>query len=295
MLAGLNDKQSLPFVKQILTTAPSERDQIHGSVISALGPMEHPELADVILESYPKLDPAVQPKAIEVLTGRKAWSQALLQAVREKKIPATALNVNHVRKILASGDEELAQTVQDVWGIVRTKRDPTREKLITDMRKQLQKTPGDPHRGRLVFHKICGQCHKMHGKGEEVGPDITVNGRSSYEQLLSNVFDPSLVIGAGYQPMIVVTTKGLVVTGLIVENGPQRIVLKTQGGKLETIPRDKIEESKISELSMMPEGIEKQLSPQELADLFAFITLDKPPENPEAKRLPGAPAPLRKP
>src|SRR5262249_9100447 len=153
----------------------------------------------------------------------------------------------------------------------------------------LKKTPGDAKAGVEVFKKLCAQCHKIHGEGQEVGPDITSNGRSDFEQLLSNVFDPSLVIGAGYAATTVTTKKGLVVTGLVVEDTPQRIVLKQQGGKLETIPRKDVDEVTVSKISLMPEDVEKQLKPQEIADLFAFLCLDKPPSDPGAKRIPGTP------
>ena len=75
----------------------------------------------------------------------------------------------------------------------------------------------------------------------------------------------------------------------MVEDNAQRIVLKIQGGKLETIPRDQIEERIVSRLSMMPENLESQLKPQELADLFEFLTLSTPPDDPHARRIPGAP------
>ena len=70
-------------------------------------------------------------------------------------------------------------------------------------------------------------------------------------------------------------------------------MLKLQGGKLETVPRDKIDEITASPLSMMPEDIEKQFKPQEIADLFAFLTLDKHPSDRTAKRLPGVPVERR--
>ena len=153
------------------------------------------------------------------------------------------------------------------------------------MRTFLRKTSGDAQSGQAVFQKLCGQCHKIHGQGQDVGPDITVNGRSSFEQLISNVFDPSLVIGTAYQPRTVLSSDGRILTGLLAEDSPQRVVLKMQGGKLETIARDDIEQIETSRLSLMPEGVEKQLKPQELADLFAFLALDKPPSDPAARRL----------
>ncbi|HTN03752.1 MAG TPA: c-type cytochrome, partial [Planctomycetaceae bacterium] len=162
-----------------------------------------------------------------------------------------------------------------------------RDKVIADMRRLIRSTPGDAHKGQEVYKKICAQCHKIYGEGAEVGPEITLNGRNDYTQLLSNVFDPSLVIGAGYRSYTVATDEGRVINGLLVEDSPQRVVLKVQGGKQEIIPRDQIEDFKVSEISLMPEGIEKQYTPQELIDLFAFLTLDKPPVDPTARRLPG--------
>jgi len=73
---------------------------------------------------------------------------------------------------------------------------------------------------------------------------------------------------------------------LLVEDSPQRIVLKVQGGKLETIAREDVEAMKVSELSLMPEGLEKQLKPQEIADLLAFLSLDKHPDDPAARPIP---------
>ncbi len=67
---------------------------------------------------------------------------------------------------------------------------------------------GDIERGWKVYDRICGQCHVLHGRGLEVGPNITRNGRGSFEQLVSSVFDPSLVVGEAYKSTIVATDDG---------------------------------------------------------------------------------------
>lgn len=248
------------------------------ATLAAIGRWNEPRVADVILQNYAKFEAELQPKAIEVLTQRSSWSRKLLTAIGEGKVPKNALNVNQVRQLLASRDDQLAALVTKHWGAVRSERNPQREQVIQEMRVLLEQTPGDTGRGQIVFHKVCGQCHKIFGKGHDVGPDITSNGRNSFDQLLSNVFDPSLVIGAAYQARTVITDDGRVLTGLLAEDNPQRIVLKLQGGKQEIVPRDQIEEMQISRLSLMPEGLEKQLKPQEIADLFAFLMLSEPPE-----------------
>jgi putative membrane-bound dehydrogenase-like protein len=265
---------------------PSTSHDLAGQMLAMLGRLDDARVASMLLKTYPTIAAELQPKAIELLTQRAIWAKPLVEAIGANKIPATALNVNQVQRLLALKDPELTAAVNKHWGTIRTTRDPAREKFVTEMRSLVRSTKGDPHLGIEVFNRVCGQCHKIHGQGQDVGPDITANGRSSFEQLLSNVFDPSLVIGASYQARTVLATDGRILTGLLVEDSPQRIVLKVQGGKLETLPRTDIDALKISELSLMPEGLEKQLKPQEIADLFAFLTLDKHPDDPTARPIP---------
>jgi putative heme-binding domain-containing protein len=82
---------------------------------------------------------------------------------------------------------------------------------------------------------------------------------------------------------------GTVVTGLLMERDDKRTIIKVQGNKLETIPADEIEEFKQDKKSLMPEGIENQLSSQELADLFALLTLESPPSSKENAKISGTP------
>jgi putative heme-binding domain-containing protein len=285
LIAG-GDDQALSLAVQLLDGRKNASGELQAGVLGALGRLDDPRVGAEVAAAYERLSAQQRPKAIELLTQRPAWSKDLLAAIGKGEIPTTALNANQVRKLLDSGDAELTAAVQRHWGTIRTERDPLREEVLAKMRDFLRKTPGDPHRGREAFMKVCGQCHKIYGQGQEVGPDITLNGRGSFEQLLSNVFDPSLVIGAAYQAHTVITADGRVLTGLLTEDSPQRVVLKAQGGKLETVPRDDVEEMRVSKLSLMPEGVENQLQPQELADLFAFLMLDRPPEDPEAKPIP---------
>ncbi|MGC1274110.1 MAG: c-type cytochrome, partial [Planctomycetaceae bacterium] len=247
----------------------------------------------VLIESFDELEPQLRSRTVELLTQRPAWSDQLVAAIEAEKISKDVVNVNQFRRLVGSNDKELAKRATSIWGTLREGRSPQREQVIADVRKLLETKPGDPVAGEKVFVKACAVCHKIYGKGEEVGPDVTRNGRNDFAQLLSNVLDPSLVIGAGFQARTVVTSDGRVLSGLVVEDTPQRIVLKLQGGKTETIPRSDVEEDAVSPVSLMPEGLEKQLTQQELADLFAYLALDRPPTDPEARRLSGAPEPKR--
>lgn len=285
-LIGGAAPSALSIAEKLLdTTSVGTQEQ----VLFLLGRMNSPKIADVILSRYAKLEPGLQPKALELLTTRSEWSTPLLAAIEAKTISKDAPNLNQLRRMASFKDEAFVKQFKALYGKIREGRNPDREQVLNKTRDFLHGTPGDPERGIVVFKKVCAQCHKLYGEGAEVGPDLTGSGRNNWDQLLTNVLDPSLVIGGSYQARILQTTDGRVLTGLAVEDNDQRVVLKVQGGKLETVPRDQIEVYKVSEVSMMPEQLEKQITPQELADLFSYLALDKPPSDPNAKYLPGYP------
>ena len=288
-LLAAGDATALDRVAAILAKPRQNSASFRAAVLAALDQDEDQRVAPIVLDNYDRLEPELKPRAIELLTQRPAWAKTLLEAIGRKQIPATALNVNQVQRLLASHDKDLVALVTAKWGSVRTDRNPQREQVVAQVRELLKATHGDAIKGQAVFQKVCAQCHRIYGQGQDVGPEITANGRASFEQLLSNVLDPSLVIGAGYQARIVITNDGRSLTGLLAEDTPQRIVLKMQGGKLETIARSDIESITLSKLSLMPEGLERQLTQTELVDLFEYLLWDKPPGDPTAKRLPGAP------
>jgi putative heme-binding domain-containing protein len=292
-LMAASDRHVLASAESLLADKRLSRD-FRARVLTDLGRLDHPQVADDLVPIYAKLEPELRSQLADLLTQRQVWAKALVQAVADKKFPRDAISVNHHRRLLAFKDAALVKQVRAQWGVLREDRNPEREKVVAQMREFLRKTPGDEVKGIVVFKNICAQCHKLHGEGQEVGPDLTNNGRATFEQLLSNVFDPSLVIGASYQAVTIETVKGRQITGVLVEDNEERIVLKMAGGKQEIIVRRNVETVTVSKLSLMPEGFEKQLKPQEIADLFAYLSLDKPPSDPKARYIPGTPHPKRK-
>jgi putative membrane-bound dehydrogenase-like protein len=276
-------------VATVLYSVDPKTPNLRAQVLNKLGKLDNTWVAGLVLETYSRFTSDEKAKAIELLTQRPAWGKTLFQHIAKKNLSKDVVNVNQARRLLATKDAELIKLIEKHWGSPRDSRNPEREKVVAQMKELFKKTPGDPKAGALHFKKICAQCHKIYGVGIEVGPDITSNGRADFDQLLSNIFDPSLVIGAGYQAVIVNTKQGQTLTGLVVEDNKERVVLKIQGGELKTISRADVEEQFTSKLSMMPEDLEKQLRPQEIVDLLEFLSLDRPPDDPKAKRIPGAP------
>lgn len=249
-----------------------------------------------LVESIANLPAGVQATIAERMSQREATSIQLLDTIISGKLPKDVVSPNQIRSLAKSKSEIVRQKAAEVWGTIRTDASATRQPVVEEMTKHLlSQAKGNAQRGLAVYDRICGQCHIMHNRGYEVGPNITRNGRGNFEQLIVSVFDPSLVIGDAYKSVSVLTVDGRVINGIVTEQSDQRVVLKIQGGKQEVIPTADIEELKQSSQSLMPEGLEAQMTKQELADLFALLSLENPPDSNQNQPIPGTPENLHQP
>ena len=152
--------------------------------------------------------------------------------------------------------------------------------------RELAARDGDSTRGQAVFFAAaqnsgavaCGACHRVQGQGQWVGPDLsTIGTKYGKEELIRSILYPSAAIGYNNKTHVLATVDGRVLTGLIVEESPDRIILKTADGKRETVPTREVEDHKISEVSLMPEGLAGFLSDGEFSDLVAYLTTLRQP------------------
>ncbi len=248
-------------------------------------------MSALILENWERLTPALRLNSIEPLTASKPTMLMLTKAIERGLVSKDLVNTNQLRKWLAAGDADLTPAIESVWGRVRANVDQSRQEVVSKIQELLDSgKAGSVSRGQEVFTRVCSQCHVLHGQGYEVGPNIANNGRGSLEQLVSNVMDPSLVIGEAFQARTVLTVDGEIVAGLVAAETDKYLRLKIQGGKtVEFDKQEDVEAIKISDKSLMPEGIEEQLKEQEILDLFAFLCLLKPLDAADNSLIPGTP------
>lgn len=246
-------------------------------------------------KSVSKLSLRDQSVLAEKMSQREATAKSLLDWMSRGIVRKEILSPNSLRLMASKGSEEIKLQLAKVYGAVRTEEDPERDRVVKRMTEQVRGLRGgDVQRGWLVYDRICGQCHMMHGRGVEVGPNITANGRGNYEQLMVSIFNPSLVIGDAYRSVTIRTKDETVYTGILVSRDGTKTVIKTQGGKEVTVLADEIETYQQDKKSLMPEGIESQLSESELADLFALLTLEKAPGSEENGTILGTPTGLHR-
>ncbi len=142
---------------------------------------------------------SVQLAAIEPLTQSSGSMKKLVAAIENGRIAKDLSNTNQLLKWSTANEPELNQAISRVWDDCAVPKIPIASKSWPIRSSCLPVVEAaDPLAGEAHFKRICFQCHKLHGQGMEVGPDISANGRGSFEQLVSNVMDPSLVIGQAF-------------------------------------------------------------------------------------------------
>jgi putative heme-binding domain-containing protein len=136
---------------------------------------------------------------------------------------------------------------------------------------------GDRLRGKAVFAKTCSVCHQLEKVGHSVGPDLAQVINKTPIYLLTEILDPNKNVDSRYIEYQAVLKNGRTFIGLLVTETSASITLRGQEGKEQSILRSEIDELHSTGKSLMPEGLEKDLPKQTMADLIAYLTANSPP------------------
>ncbi len=230
------------------------------------------EIGEKLVQNYRKFRGPDRPQVIALLCSRVTFANALIDALKENKIPLADLTAFDVRQLRSLGDEQLSNQMSELWGDVR---DSSAEKIakIELLKAQLSTevlAAADKSNGRMLFSKTCMKCHRLFGEGEKIGPELTGANRNNIDYLLENILDPSAVVSKDYRMSIILTGDDRVLNGLIVSSNEKTLTLQTQT-ELLTLAKEDIEEVKQTQLSPMPDGLMDNLSNDEIRDLFAYL------------------------
>ncbi len=191
--------------------------------------------------------------ALEALSSRATWTQAMLDAITEGKVSASGFPAPVRRALATSADKTIRDQAFKVLGAWQDSSDDV--KALIAAKKQACLT-GDPDlaNGKLIFTSTCMVCHEFHGGGQKVGPDLIGSGRSNLDAILANVIDPNQIIGNGYENFTVATKDGRTLAGRVVEDTPGHVKLLGAGGAAQVVPRDQIATLTNTKQSLMPMG-----------------------------------------
>jgi putative membrane-bound dehydrogenase-like protein len=197
--------------------------------------------------------------------------RALVSALSDPAVRA-AVRAEQVKPILDKYPKPVRDEAEKLYALLAEARKGESEKL----ERLVKELPaGDVRRGQLVFNGAKGQCaacHKIGYVGGLVGPDLTrIGGIRTERDLLESIVFPSASFVRSYEPVRVRTADGRTLNGIIKKDAPDELVLAVAADKEERVARADVEEVSPSSVSLMPAGLDQQLSVQELADLVAFL------------------------
>lgn len=277
LIAALPVKTNPEVSAALLTVAKESRnDEVRGTAISALGSADAPEIGRELAAMHASVSEDLRLVIQNVLAGRVAWAQELVRQVEAGKIDAERVSPVVVRKLRLLGDAELSAAVTKLWG---ESTGPSPEAISAQL-KQYEATitaaNGNPYSGRKLFATQCGKCHTLFNEGGQIGPDLTVYKRDDLRGILMHVLQPSLEIREGFETFLVETDDGRQLSGFIADQDSGVVVLRGVDGKNVVIPRDTIEDMRAAPVSLMPEGLLKELSEEQVRDLFAYVRASQP-------------------
>ena len=129
-----------------------------------------------------------------------------------------------------------------------------------------------------MFKQNCQSCHAIQGKGEKVGPDLASVASRRTDLLIADILDPSQQVSPDFINYMAVTKDGRVLSGMIAGETTESVTLRREQGQQDTILRSDIEELRATGKSLMPDGLERKITPDQLADLLAFLRIPQSDE-----------------
>lgn len=245
---------------------------VRAVALRGLAAFDEPAIAQKILELYPTLTALEKNDAVNTLSARRVYAQALVKALKENKIPRADVSAYAARLLESLGDADVSAWLKENWGVSRPAAEETLKELkrYKDIAAKADPAKNDASRGRAVFKKTCASCHVLFDDGGNVGPNLTGSGRVEAEYVLQNLLDPNALVAQDYLTWIVKTKDGRVLSGLIRSETDQTVTVATATEAL-TLPKSEIASRKQSQQSMMPEGLLQQMSEQELLDLLTYL------------------------
>lgn len=247
--------------------APGNEQAIRLAAIAALARHRGTEHWPQLLEGFPSDTPPVRRAILDGLLANADRTKLLLDALEAGRIKASEIDLAQAKRLTAHREAAIRERAAKLFEAAT----PAERAQALANYQPVLKLAGDPRRGQAIFEKNCAACHRIAGIGVNVAPDISDSRTKKLDQLLTDIIQPNRAIDNNYLAYTVRLVDGMVATGILATETATSITLRQQGGKDAVIARSEIDELRSMGVSLMPEGLERQIPPQEMADLLAFI------------------------
>ena len=245
---------------------PQTSPALQQAAIKSLVASGATQAPDLILAPWKSFGPSIRREIVDQLVSSTSGAAALLKAVEMGSVKLSEIERDKRQLLLNHPNQTIRETSRSLLS------DPpsNRKQVVADYQPTLDLS-GNVERGQMLYAKTCSQCHRAANSGHLVGPDLVSVQNKSAADLLIAILDPNREAQPSFQTYTAVTKQGTVHTGLISAETAASLTLKRAEAKEDVVLRDSLEELVSNGLSLMPEGLEKDIDKQALADIIAFI------------------------
>jgi len=248
--------------------APTESPAIQAAACRTFQRDDREKVAEFFFERWDSLPPAPLREALALITSNPKSGLALMRKMKAGEISPALMPPMTRWSYGRSNDEEIKALALELFGQAASDR----SELVARYLSETAELEGDPERGRLVYERAtCAACHRIGDLGFAVGPSLDDVRIKPDEALISDILDPNRAIEERWVGLTVETQGGRLLAGLVEAEDAESITLTLPGGINESVPRSEIVRITPSQDSLMPEGLEAAISPQDMADLLAFL------------------------
>ncbi len=273
-LMGQTDlPQSVPALLKVVESSKSSA-ALKETALQSLERYNMNEIGVRVVSIYPQLrgDLGVREAAMDLFASRRNWASELLSSIENtKKINKNDVPEQVARRLKLLNDPVITKTIERIWPNLKLVASSEKNTMIAKYIKIIRSGRGDSKRGRVLFLRSCGGCHRLFKEGGDIGPDLTGYERRNINSMLLNIIDPNADIREGYVIHRVTTTDGRSLEGKILARNGDSFTLQSLNGKEITLSSKQIKEMKAQQISTMPERILDSLTEQEVKDIFSYI------------------------
>lgn len=265
---------ALPTLLELVEKAGDE--PLRMAILTALQAYDDPQVARKLVETFARWQRDTQAAAVSVLAARKTWTLTLLDAVADGRVPRESLAAADVKKLVLRPDAQVANRVRELFGEVQGATTGEMRAHVERLHDAILAGSGNPYNGKQLYNASCGKCHRLFEDGGRIGPELTSYKRDDLRRMLLNVVNPSAEIREGFENYVAITSDGRTLNGFISDQDAQVVSLRGPDGQTTVLPRADLEDLKAVPVSLMPEGLLKDLSDQQIRDLFAYLRSTQP-------------------
>lgn len=246
---------------------------VQSAAVAGLTKMTGKHPPQQLLARWPDATPRLRAEILDALLSRDEWLADLFGAIESGTVKAGDFDATRRQRLLTHKSEAIRRSAEK---LLSTAGSSSRTELLARWRSVVTMV-GDPEHGRIVFQKQCSGCHQLDGTGFQVGPDLAALTNRSAASILVAILDPNRDIDGRYVSYITALTDGRTISGLLVNEAGNSVTLREQGGKDHVLLRTDVEELRATGKSVMPEGLEKDVTQQDVADLIAYLLPSRVP------------------